>query len=549
MPRLRLLPKTDEWPGWRIDAIGMLILAAGFGMRYRAAAASFVDPGEACQALLAAPDTLRGLWLSALRWPEPPLFLLLLHYVRDLAPADLGLRLIPLAAGTLLPWAVYRWIGRSWGRPAGLAALAMLSLAPGLIRLSAEARADSLTLLFMAGALCWLDRALARSSAWRMAAFAACLWGAILSGFAAAYFTVAAAVYFLFRSRGERPAAGVWIVWGFSQAGAAALYALLWTTQLQALRAVAASAPSAGGWPRHACPPAEQSWVFCELWTAAVQGRLPLRALVPAAAAILLFVAGLYFVWRRPPGGAVWHGRAMAALLVIPVLGACGSPAAALFPYRWPGDAVLLALFGTAGVAIALGRIARRWIAPLTLIAAVAVAVWHGVEGPRQMEEVRKEWMEQALDFLKRSAPPGTVILTEGELRVVLAYYLEPEAGPPETRGGPSEKAVGGWRMFANRWEFRSLEDLRTDLRLLRARYGLGPEVRVWVLDGGFEPGLGPDLEALHRRGELPHFYRFGRAMAIALTPPRFLWEGSRSAQAQESPRAGAASPAGAGSE
>ncbi len=547
MPRLRLLPKTDEWPGWRIDAIALLTLAAGFGLRYRAATGSFVNPAEACQALLAAPDALPALWSSALRWPEPPLFLLLLHYARELAPTDLGTRLIPLIAGTLSPWAVYRWLGRVWARLAGLAALAMLCLAPELIHLSAEARADTLALLLMAGALYLLDRAIEASSAWRMAGFTLCLWGAILSDYSAAFFTLGAAAYFFLRSRGERFPGSAWTIWGLSQAGAAALYAALWTAHIRPLRMAAADASGAGGWLRHVCSPPEQNGGLWSLLSGAEHWRFSLPALAPAVPALLLFLAGLYFAWRRSPDGAVWRGRAMVGLLVIPFLGTCGASAAGLFPCGRAEGGAPLALFAATGMAIAIDRLARRWIVPLTLVAAVAFAAWHGVRSPYAGEivrpDTRKELMDRALDFLKRSVPPGTVILTEGELRVVLAYYLEPDARLPETHGGPSEEAIAGWRLFANRWAFASVEELRPDLRLLRERYGFGPDVRIWVLDGGTRPSLRPYFEQWNRRGELPHLYEFGRAMVAVLTPRGFLWGDPRPEAARESPPASTRAP------
>jgi len=533
MPRFRILPKTDEWSGRRIDAIALLTLATGLGIRYWVAANSFVNPDEAYHALLATPETFGELYASVLRSPHPPLFLILLHYVHKLMPTDLGIRLIPLVAGALLPWVVYRWISRGWSHLAGLGALAILSLAPELIRLSAEARAYTLELLFMAGALYLMDSAIETSSAWRMAGFALLLYGAVLSDYSAVFFTAAAAVYSLLRFREPHVTAGVKIVWGVSLAGAAGLYALLWMTQIQPSGPFAAAQWSSTGSLRQAFPQPGQNAFLYALRNTAEQFAFLLRLPAAAvAAAILLFLVSLYLLWRKPPEGSMWRGRAIVALMVIPFLAACAASIVYLFPYGRTRHTVFLALFIATGVGIAMEWIARRWIVPLALVAVVATPVWCAMEG-RYMKGIgepstRKELMEQAIEFLKRSVPPGTVILTESEMRVVLAYYLDTGVRLPEVHRTPSEEITGGWRLFANRWAFTSLEDLRTDLRVLRARYGFGPEVRIWVLDGGFVPLLKPYLEELNRRGELPHLYQFGRAMVAALTPPGFLWEDPR---------------------
>ena len=180
-------------------------------------------------------------------------------------------------------------------------------------------------------------------------------------------------------------------------------------------------------------------------------------------------------------------------------------------------------------MSISLDKVARRWIVPLALLAAIAAPIWHAVEGRHKWEvgriENRKEYMVQALDFLKRSIPPGAVVLTESEFRVVVAYYLDHGVRLPEADGTPSVERAGDFNLLCGRWGFVTLDDLRQDLRLMRGQYGLGPDARIWVLDGGFLPLLEPGLLELHQGGELPDLFQFGRAMVAVLTPAGFLWE------------------------
>jgi len=536
----RLLPTTEEWTGWRLDLVAIFVLLVGFLIRLWGATSSFVNPDEAYHALLSSPDNFRDLYASAVRSPHPPLFVILLHYIRQATTSDLGIRLIPLVAGTIMPWVMYRWIGRGWSKAAGLGALAILALTPELIQNSVEARAYTLALLAMAAALYLMDLAIEEGSVLKMVGFAAALYVAILSDFSAAFFVLASGVYFLTRIAEKRVTTGVRITWELSQVGAIVLYAILWVTQVDPLRSITGSRSDVEGWLREAyLQPGQNPLVFAVQNTAKQFAFVfPLSELppavgwltaVPAAAAMLVFGAGLWLLWRKSPPETIWHSRATVLLMVVPFAAACAAACVQLFPYGRTRHTVFLALFIAAGVSIAVDKIGRRWIVPLVLLAAVAAPVWHAVEGRYKWDvgriENKKEHMEEALAFLKKSVPPGAVVLTESELRVVLAYYLDRGVRLPEVNGTPSEERAGDFNLFCGRWAFGTEDDLRNDLRLMRGTYGLGPEARIWVLDGGFLPLLQPVFRGLHEKGELPDVFEFGWAAHAVLTPPGFLWE------------------------
>lgn len=529
MARLSLFTSTVDWSARRLDALALVALATGLGIRLWASLVTFANPDEAYHALLSTPLDFGDLYASAIRSPHPPLFILLLHYVRGITLSDLGLRMIPLAAGTLFPWVMYRWISRGWNRHAGLGALAILSLAPEMIKAGSEARAYTMALLFMAGGLYFIDRAIQTSSPWRMAGFGLCLYGAILSDYSAAFFAAAVGVYFLLRIREQNVTAGVRILWELSQVGAIVLYAILWVTQVHPMRAIATTRADVEGWLREAYLQAGQNVLFFVIHNTSKQFAFLLPLLVPAVSAMLLFATGLYLLWRRPAPGSMWHSRATAVLLVLPFAATCAAAMIHLFPYGRSRHTIFLGLFIAAGVGIAMDKVARGWIVPLVALGIAATPVWHLVEGQHKWEtarvDTRKRYMEEAIAFLKKSVPPGAVLLSESEMRVVLAYYLDAGVRLPEAQGTPSIETVGDWKILCNRWGFGSIEDLRGDLRLLRGHFGLGPDARIWVLDGGFRPLLEPDLMKLHRAGEVTELFRHGRALVAFLTPPGFFWE------------------------
>ncbi len=529
MSRLKGLLKTSEWSGRRLDLLALAVLLVGLLIRLWAASSSFVNPDEAYHALLATPQSFGDLYASAVRSPHPPLFVLMLHYVRQISTSDLALRIVPVICGVLFPWVMYRWISRGWSKFAGVGALAILTFAPELIRVSTEARGYAQALLCMAVALYLMDRAIEDSSALKMAGFGLALFGAVLSEYSAAFFVLASGVYFLLRITEKKVTTGVRIVWELSQVGAVVLYSGLWVTQVHPMQAIATTRSDVEGWLAGSyLHPGQNPLEFLVVNTAR-QFAFILPLLVPAVAAILLFVAGIWMLWRKPPEGSLWRSRATIALLLVPFAAAYLAACVELFPYGRSRHTIFLALFIATGVSISADRFARAWVVPLVVLSVVVTPLWHAVEGQYRWEigrvENRQEYMTRAIDFLKRSVPPGTVLLTEGEMRVVLSYYMDTGVRAPEAQGTPSQEIIGGYKMFAGRWAFGSLDDLRDDLRVMRGHYGLGPEARIWVLDGGFLAMLEPALLDLRDQGELPDVFQFGRAMVAVLTPEGFLWE------------------------
>ncbi len=550
---LRFLPKTEEWANWRLDLVALLVTAVGFGIRLWAASSTFVNPDEAYHALLSTPDNFADLYESAVRSPHPPLLVILLHYVRQLTTSDLGLRMIPLISGTLMPWVVYYWVSRGWSRFAGLGALAMLTLAPEMIRLSVEARGYALAMLLMVCALCLMDLAIDRGSPVLMAGFALALYGTIITEYSAVFFAVGSGAYFLARIMEQRVTKGVRVTWELSQVGAVVVYAVLWVTQVDPLRAIATMRSDIEGWLSESyLQPGQNPLVFAAMNTAKQFAYL-LPSTVPAIAGMLLFASALWLLWRKRPENSIWHSRATALLLVVPFAAACAAAMIHLFPYGRTRHTALLSVFVATGVCIGADKLARRLIVPLVLAAAIAAPLWHWQVGRVKWEigriDERKELMNEAIGFLKRSVPPGELILTESEMRVVLAYYLDSGVRTPESGGLPSEERTGNWRMFAARWNFTSLDDLQADLNLMRGRYGLGPQERIWVLDGGFECLLEPDLVRLRSEGRAPDLFQFGRAMVALLTPEGFLWKQPEPPTQDADPAMSGGPPAGAAPE
>ena len=109
-----------------------------------------------------------------------PLFILLLYFCEagDLnrSPA----RLPSVLAGTVFCWMFYKWLTKAGGGLAGSIGLLLVALLPPIVTIAAEVRQYALLLAFLIGALYFLHDAFAKNSVSRMAAFALCLYLAML---------------------------------------------------------------------------------------------------------------------------------------------------------------------------------------------------------------------------------------------------------------------------------------------------------------------------------------------------------------------------------
>lgn len=520
----------EKWLACRVDLIALLMLMMGFLMRLSTARIAFLNPDEVYHALLGNPSGFWAACESAVRSPHPPLFIMLLHYVQLVSRSEIALRMAPVLAGSLVPWIAYRWVGRGCGKTAGLIALAILAFTPNLVNLSAEARAYGLLLLFMACALYFLDSAIEKSSPWRMAMFALALCLAILTEYSAAWFALALGVYFLLRIREPAVTNGVRIVWELGQMVAVTLYMFLYVTQLQPLMERIGPRTDIATWLREAYPQAGQNPLGFAVLGTAKQFAYMFPALIPAVAAMLLFLAAVVLLWRSRSAENPGWSRPKAVLLVLPFLISCAGAFTYLHPYGRSRHTIFLSLFIAAGVAIGLDKLLRSRVAPVALGAILLVPGWQMLNAGRYDstlgQSFRRSHMVEAVEFLRASAPPGSLILTESETRVVLAYYLGATEWLPESRGLPSEERIGGYRVFAAHWAFQNPDDVRADLELMRQTCGLDPAEPVWVVDGGFTVGVSSLFDESGRSEDRPQPHWFGERLVMFQMPPASATEG-----------------------
>ncbi len=502
----------------RLDWAAAGLLLAAFVLRLRLAAESYLNPDEAWVSLLAVPGSIGELYAQAARTAHPPLLVFLIHVVKRVSDAELALRLMPVLAGVVFPWLVYRWLGRLGSRTAGFLALALLAFSPALTALSAQVRGYTLFVAFVAAALYALERAVAEDSPAWMGAFTGALYLAVLTEYSAAMFTLAAALYVIWQGRSRRLGRRTWLVWLAGQAGAGLIYAgLLWSQVLPRLER------------------ARTSGEF-EIWLEPLfprAGEHPLRVLAEGAlaqlryllisdwapVAALLWLAGLVLVARR--------ARALLVLFAGPVLLMWMAALARLHPYGGSRHAVLLALSLAAGIAVAADRALGSRPA---LVALLALAFAFTAGNPSlararldmPAESQQKRHLESALAFLGQTLPPDAVLLADVETRQILGHYLAGREWLPETRHLPSEEQIGPLRVFATRWAYANVGELVADLELFRGRYHPPPGELVRVMDAGFTSALSQVPEGeLSKLWGGARIHRFGGGILVLEVRPQ----------------------------
>ncbi|MGB6802313.1 MAG: glycosyltransferase family 39 protein, partial [Candidatus Sulfotelmatobacter sp.] len=229
--------KVNEPLQSRTNVAGLFITLLGLLARLWAAHGTFLNPDEALHFRLANQTSLALAYKASLTAAHPPLLILLLYYWRALGTSELWLRMPSVLAGAAFCWMFYKWLSKAAGRLAGLIGLLFVAFLPPIIRLAAEVRQYSLLLAFLVSALYFLDEAFTKNSASRMAAFALCLYVAMLFHYSAFWFAAALGLYALFRIFSERPPPRVVAAWALSQFSGLALAAFLYKTHLSKLSA------------------------------------------------------------------------------------------------------------------------------------------------------------------------------------------------------------------------------------------------------------------------------------------------------------------------
>lgn len=497
--------ESDIGHSRRPEALAAVIVAAAFVLRIYVAAGSYLNPDEALHYALFHQRSLLFAYKASLTNAHPPLIYVILYFWQFLGRSELMLRLPSVVAGTAFCWVLHKWIGNLFGRAAGLSALILAAFSPSLISLSAQVRSYSVMLFCMAGALYFLERALADRSAPEMWLFSAFLYLSILSHYSAAFFTVALGVYAMARIVETRPGRDFVGAWIAGQAGALAVYVFLYATHVSKIK------PSEMElWAN----PHENAFshfghgslaAFTVLKTAAIFRFIFLEdyiywgiLVVFLGAIVLLFANGRFELTSLPSRS--WP---LGLLLVLPFVGEWGTALAGIYPYSGSRQSAFLAPFIIAGVSLAVGQISGQKLWPAIVIAGLIATAGQSstvrFEPYMASRDQSKTEMASAVTHIRQNVPRSDTILVDAQSTLLLRYYLCDPADPYpdgtlESKFTPFP--CNGYTVIATddrTWKFTPDNFVPRFQEAARA-FKFKPGTTVWVFQSGWGANLDTEL-------------------------------------------------------
>jgi hypothetical protein len=522
--------KNDQPSQSHADLAAAFITMLGFLARLWAAHGTFLNPDEALHFRLANQVSLALAYKASLTAAHPPLLILLLYYWRALGTSELWLRLPSVLAGAAFCWMFYKWLSKAGGSLAGFIGLLFIAFLLPTILISAEVRQYSLLLAFLGSALYFLDEAFTKSSTSRMAAFALCLYLAMLFHYSAFWFAAALGFYALFRIFTERPSARVMAAWVLSQLGGLALAAFLYKTHLSKLTADASSTQLQGlisetYLRRSFFDSAHDNPLLFLLGHTFGVFQYFFGQLAVGDVMAVLFVLGVVLLFR---GKAFpqdrGSSRRLGLFLLLPFVIIGGACLAHIYPYGGTRHVAFLIIPAMAGVSVAIARLAagRRdrgvTIATLVIVACLAFGK------PRQpwMERTNQSRanMAEAMAFVRKNLDPSDLVFTDYQSDLILGHYLCRQR-PISFDLAPTnfeEFNCDGYRIASTDYKTAWMlwaDDFPKDWQRLVEAYNLRPGDTVWVFQAGWGVGLPEDLRKHFAEFRDLRFESFGKNIKI----------------------------------
>jgi hypothetical protein len=115
-------------------------------------------------------------------------------------------------------------------------------------------------------------------------------------------------------------------------------------------------------------------------------------------------------------------------LLALPLVINCAMAVAGLYPYGGTRHNAVLAGFAMSGIAIGLSRWMVRGGRPLTVLLVLVLLICNLFPNPTgasiQPRNQNRKLMEEAVEYMRREIPAGSVVFTDNGGGLSLSYYL-----------------------------------------------------------------------------------------------------------------------------
>jgi hypothetical protein len=241
-----------------------------------------------------------------------------------------------------------------------------------------------------------------------------------------------------------------------------------------------------------------------------------------------VFAVGIVLLLRTRdhPGdrGGCPSARQIGILLLLPFVINCGAALTGAYPYGGTRHDSYLAIFAMPAIAFAVTRWrpSQPWVRPLAIAIALAICNFTVVPAGSYIrpQNQKKELMKQAVAYLRGSAAPGSIVLTDYESGLLLSYYV---CGTDITHSGELTEffyvsRCGEYQsasLLPRLWVFRAdalpmqLQALvKNDPAQLRGR-------EVWLFQAGFIVDREPEFQAMLERYGCSSPRKFGTNIVV----------------------------------
>jgi hypothetical protein len=544
----------NQWFACHAREVAVGVTLLGLLARLWTASGTFLNPDEALHFRLANQPSLLLAYRQSLTASHPPLLTVVLYFWRALGTSELWLRLPLALASVVFCWMFYEWLTQAAGSLAALIGLFFVALLPPIVLLSTEIRQYPLLLAFLASALYFLDEALAKNSAARMAAFTFCLYFAMLSHYSAFLFAAALGFYALLRLFTVCPGFRLITVWSVGQVSAVALAIALYKTHLAKL-GVGESRTVFQGWMSefflrrsYFDSSRDNPVLFLAGHSFGVFqyffGQLAVGDVVGVG-----FVVGVILLLRgKGEADDRTRSRPLGILLLLLFAIAGGASLAHVYPYGGTRHVAFLIIPGVAGVSVAMACLAAgRWVRGFTVASLVLLAcLAFGKTRLPKMERADQSRtnMAAAIAFLRRNVNQSNLIFVDYQTDLILGHYLC-QHRPITLDPAPADFeqfSCAGYRVvsadYKTAWKFRADNFPGQWLRLVET-YRLKPGDTVWIFQSGWEVALPEDLRQHYAEFHDLEFESFGANLKIfRLTVGQPMPEAAQQAQLTSTPQA-----------
>jgi hypothetical protein len=491
-------------------------------MRLAMACSAALNNDEALHYLISARPSMALAYQASLREGHPPLLYALLHYWVVLGHSELAIRLPSVLAGTAFCWVLFLWLDRAVNRSSALIGLAIALFSRELIYRSAEVRQYALLLLFCAGSLYFLERAIGEKSSRIMLLSGAALNLALLTHYSSFIFALSLGIYALLRFRSSGTRFGVVAAWAVCQACALALIAFLIKSQIFMLETQ--------GLVREWLETYLRAFIFHPGTDRIVPfvanaffrffyflfGRGAIAAL-----GLALFIVGVILLLRDPlsPGDDKPRARDLGLFLLLPFVINAGTALAGVYPFGGTRQNSVLALFAIPAISIAFDRW-KTSVSCLKPALLAATLVFCGLP-VTPLGAQGNQWLgltRRAMDAMHHSIPNDAVIFTDFQSALMLSYYFCSSQFVPSPSGARGELICGGNRIIYSRlWAF-SAENFMAQARTAQRMFQSNPHTPIWLFQSDF---ITPELRAEFGQLGCPAKEDFGDQILFFPMKPR----------------------------